>query len=61
MADLAISTTKLELFVPLARFLKHHIYKGQIMPTNRTIISVEKFLDEIIDKNMLQMILGSLN
>jgi len=43
------------------RLLGHYIHLGTIIPIERSITFIDKFLDEIKDKTQLQMFLGSLN
>lgn len=52
-SGLAISAKKMELFVPRAKFLRHHIHRGTILPIGRAHVFVDKFSDEIINKTML--------
>ena len=58
---LVVLTTKINLFQDKIRFLGHNIYKGTLSPINKAIQFVDKFPDEIKDKNQLQRFLGSLN
>ena len=58
---LVVLATKINLFKDKIRFLGHNIYKGTLSLIDRTIQFADKFLDEIKDKNQLQIFLGSLN
>ena len=58
---LVVSPTKLKLFQERIRLLGHNIYQDKITPIDRAIQFVDKFPDEIKDKNQLQRFLGSLN
>jgi hypothetical protein len=58
---LVVSPTKNSLFQNNIRFLGHNIVQNTITPTNRLLQFVDKFPDEIKDKNQLQRFLGSLN
>ena len=59
--SLHISTFKMNLFQTKIKFLAHHIYKGTITPIQRSIQFVDKFSNEIKDKQQLQLFLQSLN
>ena len=58
---LVISAPKIELFQTKVRFLGYYIHQGTFIPITRSIQFVDKFPDEILDKNQLQRFLGSLN
>ena len=58
---LVISTSKIKLFQTKIRFLGFEIHQGTIKHIQRAIEFVNKFFDEIKDKNQLQRFLGSLN
>lgn len=51
----------MNLFQTKIRFLGHEISNGKIVPINRSIEFVDKFLNEIKDKKQLQRFLGNLN
>ena len=59
--DLVISAPKIELFQTKVRFLVYYIHQGTFIPITRSIQFVNKFYDEILDKNQLQRFLESLN
>ena len=59
--SLHISTSKMNLFQTKIKFLAHHIQKGTITPIQRSIQFVDKFSNEIKDKQQLQLFLRSLN
>ena len=50
---LVVSATKINLFQDKIQFLGHNIYKGTLNPIDRAIQFVDKFQDEIKDKNQL--------
>ena len=58
---LVVSATKINFFKDKIRFLGYNIYRGTLIPIDRAIQFVDKFPDEIKDKNQLQRFLGSLN
>ena len=58
---LVVLATRIKLFQDKIRFLGHNIYRGTLSPIDKAIQFVEKFSDEIKDKNQLQRFLGSLN
>ena len=51
----------MKLFQTKIRFLGHDIYQSTIKPINKSIEFLDKFPDEIKDKNQLQRFLGCLN
>ena len=57
---LVIFASKIKLFQTKIRFLGFEIYQGTIKPIQRTIEFVNKFSDELKDKNQLQRFVGSL-
>ena len=58
---LVVSATMINLFKDKIRFLGHNIYRGTLSPIDKAIQFVDKFPNEIKDKNQLQRFLGSLN
>ena len=58
---LVVSATKIYLFQDKIWFLGHNIYKGTLSPIDKAIQFVDKFPDEIKDKNQLQRFLSNLN
>ena len=50
---LVISKHKISLFQTKVRFLSHWIHQGSTTPRERAIQFVDKFPDQIIDKNQL--------
>ena len=50
---LIVSTPKMKLFQTKIQFLAHDIFNGTIKPIQQSIEFVEKFSDEIKDKNQL--------
>ena len=58
---LVVSTIKIKIFQTKITFLGYQIYQGTITPIKRSLEFVDKFPDEIKEKQQLQRFLGCVN